>query len=502
VDSLASRVVSIATGATRYSAAPYSPSLSYPEYPFSRDFVSPSPNQAYDGVRRALQLLGCDAGRHGSASWNPLRGIVAPGDCVVLKPNLVREFRETQVGDGGCLVTHGSVIRAVTDYAYLALEGRGRVIIADAPHNDACFESLTQLVGLRDIQAFYRAAAGFEVEVYDLRPEAAIKVDGVIVGHQPLPGDPAGYARVNVGEDSQFCEVDDFCHLLYGSEYDVNEVRRHHHGGMHEYLISGTVLCADVVISIPKLKTHKKVGITANLKNLVGINGNKNWLPHHREGGPDNGGDQFPVEGVRQRVERIAVAQFKRHFPRLGGLRRVLAAPAKGLGKRVFGDTNGGTIRSGNWHGNDTTWRMVLDLNRILLYAGQDGKLRDRPVRRFFSIVDGIVAGEGNGPLDPRARASSVVVAGHNPLATDVTCARLMGFEPMRIPLLRRGFDAHRLPLTSFGMGDIVTRSNRSDYNGTITDLRGRQLAFEPHFGWRGKIESVEEEVTEIRERA
>ena len=32
--------------------------------------------------------------------------------------------------------------------------------------------------------------------------------------------------------------------------------------------------------SLPKLKTHKKAGITCALKNLIGINGNKEYLPH------------------------------------------------------------------------------------------------------------------------------------------------------------------------------------------------------------------------------
>jgi len=33
------------------------------------------------------------------------------------------------------------------------------------------------------------------------------------------------------------------------------------------------------------LKLHRKAGITCALKNLIGINGNKEYLPHHRLGG-------------------------------------------------------------------------------------------------------------------------------------------------------------------------------------------------------------------------
>ena len=59
----------------------------------------------------------------------------------------------------------------------------------------------------------------------------------------------------------------------------------------------------------------------------------------------------------------------------------------------MFGDTTTDRIRSGNWHGNDTTWRMVLDLNRALRYGDGVGVLHDEPQRRYFSVVDGIIAG-------------------------------------------------------------------------------------------------------------
>jgi hypothetical protein len=43
--------------------------------------------------------------------------------------------------------------------------------------------------------------------------------------------------------------------------------------------------------------------------------------------------------------------------------------------KKILGET-GKVIRSGNWHGNDTIWRMILDLNKILLYGNPDGTMR------------------------------------------------------------------------------------------------------------------------------
>ena len=67
--------------------------------------------------------------------------------------------------------------------------------------------------------------------------------------------------------------------------YNPDLMRQTHGRGRHQYLIAREVIEADVVINVPKLKTHRKAGITGALKNLVGINGNKDYLPHHRLGG-------------------------------------------------------------------------------------------------------------------------------------------------------------------------------------------------------------------------
>jgi len=365
---IAARTVAVSTGHNGYpSAPPYSPETRYPEYPFGDAGLANGVNPAYDGVRDALRLLDLDTEHYGRPEWNPLGNIVRPGDTAVLKPNFIRDFRETQAGHDDCVITHGAIIRAVADYVYIALCGRGRIIIADAPQAEADFAAIRRMAGLDEIQEFYRSHAGFEIEVCDLRPQRAEKVNGVVTGHVPLPGDPAGYVKVNLGARSALAEVNHLCHLLYGSEYDTREVRSHHHEDVHEYLVSKTVLAADCVINLPKLKTHKKTGITVCMKNLVGINGNKNWLPHHREGTPAQGGDQFADDGFIHRVERATVAGFKRLFPLLGPLRAWVARPSKALGQRMFGNTATDTIRSGNWHGNDTTWRMVIDLNRIFL---------------------------------------------------------------------------------------------------------------------------------------
>ena len=483
-------LTALSWGPSSYDAQPpFSPDQRSPEYTRVAQESRGTPNAVYDTVRESFRLLGLDSAHYGTSDWNPLGAWIKPGNTVVLKPNFVRDFRESTSDHADCVITHGAVIRAVLDYAFIALKRKGRLVIADAPQNDADFSSIRRIAGLDEISEFYGRDVGFPVEIYDLRPEAAKKIDGVIVGHRRLAGDPAGYVRVDLREHSAFHEIEHLCTRLYGSEYNRDELIARHRGGRHEYLIARTVLDADCVISVPKLKTHKKVGLTVNLKNLVGMNGNKNWLPHHREGTPVQGGDQFSGDAVLHRTERVAMAAFRRCFPLLGPLRPMVAAPLKALGKHVFGDTNENTVRSGNWHGNDTTWRMVLDLNRILRYADADGAVHSRPVRRFFSVVDGIVAGEGNGPLDPQPRPTGLVAAGLNPVAVDLACARIMGFDYRRIPMLFRALAPHPLPLVDFEYADIVARSNDELYDGILTEMRGPSLSFAPHFGWRGHVE-------------
>jgi len=54
-----------------------------------------------------------------------------------------------------------------------------------------------------------------------------------------------------------------------------------------------------------------------------------------------------------------------------------------------------------------------------------------------FVIADGIIAMEGNGPLNGTPRPLGRIVLADDPVAADTTCARLMGLEPSRIVHIR-----------------------------------------------------------------
>ncbi|MGH3055599.1 MAG: DUF362 domain-containing protein, partial [Gaiellaceae bacterium] len=216
----------------------------------------------------------------------------------------------------------------------------------------------------------------------------------------------------------------------------------------------------------------------------------KNWLPHYAFGAPESGGDQFAVATLKSRLENQVVMPAKQLLLKGVPMFQSFARRTKRLGYEFFGDTEE-VVRSGNWHGNDTVWRMSLDLNRILLYANPDGTLRTAAnPKRYFSVVDGIAGMEGNGPVAGTRRESGVLVAGGNPVAVDTVCARLMGLDPERLPIIRRAFDGHALPLITAGERDLQPLSNQARWARPLAEWRaGDSMHFTPHFGWTGAIE-------------
>lgn len=416
---------------------------------------------------------------------------IRPGDRVVLKPNWVKEHDERRPGPGQWqhVVTHPAIIEAVVRWVAEKLQGRGAITICDAPQTDSSFATLRKYCGLDDLTARCRRDfPGVNIALLDLRPEEWHAVDGVTVSKTSLPGDPQGSTHVHLDGASEFVGYHGQGQL-YGASYDMAETNQVHQGTRHEYLLCRTPMDADVLINLPKLKTHKKVGLTCALKNLVGINANKNWLPHHTEGTPEQGGDQFPVSTARARLEHSWMGTAKRWLKNRPGLSR-LFVPVKKAGRLIFGDTQS-VVRSGNWHGNDTCWRMVLDLNKCLFFFDGAGQRRRKPLR-YLAVVDGIIGGEGNGPMAPDARPCGVVLAGTHPLAVDCVAATVMGFDWRKLRLLKNGFAMRELSFVPFQPGEIEVVSNRPAWAGRLEAMTDT-FHFRPHFGWVGAIEMVSE---------
>jgi uncharacterized protein (DUF362 family) len=129
--------------------------------------------------------------------------------------------------------------------------------------------------------------------------------------------------------------------------------------GMKDLWLPRTILEADFLVSMPKIKAHHWSGVTLSMKNMFGI------VPGSRYGWPKN----------------------------------IL-----------------------HWKG---IHESILDVCATV------------PIH--FVIADGIVAMEGNGPLNGNTCPLGTIVLADDPVAADATCARLMGFEPARIIHIREG---------------------------------------------------------------
>ncbi|MEN8183771.1 MAG: DUF362 domain-containing protein [Myxococcota bacterium] len=468
---------------------PFGPGKQHPELTrLGGGSSSEPPNPVYAAVRQALAALGLDAEAFGSEAWNPLGALVDRGQRVVLKPNFIRHWNPSAEGTLESVVTHASILRAIADYALLAVGPDGSVVIAEAPQQDCSFATLARRIGLPELQAFYAEQLGRELGVIDLRREEVSTRDGVIVERRPLPGDPAGYRVVDLGARSFFQGAGLDPQRFRGADYDPAPTSEHHRDGRNEYLLSETVLSADLVVNLPKLKTHKKTGTTLALQNLVGINGDKNWLPHHCVGPVAEGGDEYPGQRPLDRWRTRGAEHAKRWLRRGRGIGMVRLL--RRLEFRVRGD---GFIRAGNWHGNRTTWRMALDLNRCLYYSGVDGLQLDAPapVRTVLTLLDGIVAGEGEGPLAPRDRPLGALVASTDPVAVDLVALRLMGFDEERIPKIREAMLDPGPRITSVRKtSDVEVALVQGESCRTVAlDAVPCERPFEPHPGWKGHIE-------------
>jgi uncharacterized protein (DUF362 family) len=105
-----------------------------------------------------------------------------------------------------------------------------------------------------------------------------------------------------------------------------------------------------------------------------------------------------------------------------------------------------------------------------------------------ITITDAIVAGEGDGPLANSPVSSGLLTGGLNVAAIEWVHARLMGFDPTRIPLVREAFAGFSYPLASFPPSRIRVRfANGETGPDEVFPPEGR--SFLPPVGWLGHCE-------------
>ena len=264
-------------------------------------------------------------------------------------------------------------------------------------------------------------------------------------------------------------------------DYPPSATNAYHGAGRHIYILSKEVLEAELIVSVPKLKVHEKVGLSCALKGVVGTVARKECLPHYRLGGPAENGDEFPRAFVLAKTgSRLLCWADERGCGIVANGIRIVGKGCRWLARRLYRIPTGG-----GWKGNDTAWRMVLDLARLLRYARSDGTLSTTPVRDHVAIVDGLVAGEGEGPLRPSPRRMGVIVAGADACAVDYACALVAGWDPARLPLIANSFGCEPYRLTKLTPEAIKFFINGRPISGSELARQFRP-PLKPPLGWAG----------------
>ncbi|MBL0356324.1 MAG: DUF362 domain-containing protein [Chitinophagaceae bacterium] len=347
------------------------------------------------------------------------------GKRILLKPNWVKHTFNPQ--DHLCLCTHDNFLVAVLE---LVLSKKpASVIIGDAPIQGCYWDRLITMELVNKVEAL-SVKYNIPVSIKDFRRVVFDTVSNKVeVERNPM----SEYIIFDVGKKSYLEPITSKGKNLFRvTQYDPDKFTETHQPGMHKYCIARELFHSDVVISLPKIKTHQKTGITCALKNIVGLNGDKDFLPHHRIGGAQMGGDSYPGKNRLRYWSELALDNANRNkgkitywlWQRFSTLLWLLSFPKKQHQLNAA------------WSGNDTTWRMVMDLNMVIGFGKEDGTLADAPQRFLYSFCDGIIGGQGDGPLWPDPLGLGIVCFTDDSASTDICMAMLMGMKVEKIPLL------------------------------------------------------------------
>lgn len=461
----------------------FRPSINYPEY--KANDITAENNDVYDAVREAIKLLGLDAEHMGTDKWNPLGKFITPGMTVLIKPNMVIDVNKSGYGTD-CLYTHPSVIAPIIDYTLLALEGSGKIIIGDAPVQECNFQNLINNSGYEKLILYYKSR-GIDIDLVDFRGIVSSAQDGIYI---PKENKQSKGILVNLGNNSEFSILsEDLKNRLRVTNYNPHDIISHHKGDDNEYLISEYVLIADVIINVPKPKTHRIAGMTGSLKNFVGANVRKEYLPHHIMGENKTGGDESDANGLILKARSYCLDQKNIYQ----GEKKYIRTRMFLLFVRIlsFLMNHKSKNREGCWYGNNTISKTVTDINKIIYYSDKCGKMQNTPQREILIIADMIISGEGNGPLNPSPVNTGIIMIGTNPVYVDETIARIMGFDSTKIPTLK---NVKKMVSKAYSLVDTkkeaIVYSNARQYNkNLLTKITEGLFHFKPAEGWMSHIE-------------
>ena len=229
----------------------------------------------------------------------------------------------------------------------------------------------------------FRGLKDFNLDVRDrsvlLKPNLVEYAPGTVINTHPLVVAGAataflraGARQVVVGEAPGHRRDIEYLLSVTGLSDHLRELRirfvdlnhddvrmvslKSHFTGLDRMAFPVELLQADVIVSLPKLKTHHWAAMTASMKNFFGV------VPGAIYGWPKN----------------------------------IL-----------------------HYHGIENS---ILDLNAT--------------IRPHFTIVDAVVAMEGDGPIMGTPRQTGFLAMGSDLVSVDATCARIIGLDPAKIAYL------------------------------------------------------------------
>ena len=410
----------------------------------SSSFYQDPAESGAETIARLAALLGWSDPNSG-----PFGRIIPAGARVVIKPNLVTHENQGPWGIEP-LITHTRVIEATVDAVLQS--AAAEVIVGDAPIQGCDFDKLLSETGMDEWASGLMSREPRFRGIRDFRRTTCEFVNGVRIASEDLVSEDR-FVLFDLAGESLLEPITDEQNSFRVTCYDPRLLAQTHSQRRHQYLVARDVIDADVIINLPKLKTHKKAGITCALKNLIGVNGNKEYLPHHRVGGSETGGDCYPGGSrIKRALEYTLDLQNRASTNAAARLWHGVATNLNRMSS-LAGDRLG---VEGSWSGNDTVWRTALDLNRVILYGREDGSIADTVQRTVVHLVDAVVAGQGDGPLRPEPLPLGLVLAGTNAAAVDWVGAHLLGYAAASVPIARESFTSFRWPIAEFAHDDVV----------------------------------------------
>lgn len=390
------------------------------------------------------------------------------GKKILLKPNWVRHAKTSS--DKFSLVTQNNFIRVTLE---IILEHKPKqVVLGDAPIQSCDWN---KMIGFDIWKQVKSLSTKYDVPIIikDFRRTIWNTDNNKILKDKHSL---TNYVICDLSTRSYLESISKQDPIFRVTNYDPNRLARSHSLGIHKYCITKEFFDADVVISLPKVKTHQKTGITCALKNLVGLNGDKDFLPHHRVGGTGFGGDCYPGRNYFRRISEFFLDHANMNIGKTEYYAWIYLAM---FFWKVSLPTAKHQLAAG-WYGNDTTWRMVMDLNIIAKYGKADGSIANVPQREVFSLCDGIIGGQGDGPLRPEPLALGLISFSNSSALTDAAMAIFMGFDIEKIPLVKNAVKD-----LVIGVPSIYLNGYQID----LDELREHKIRTIPPPGWIGQIE-------------